>query len=250
VVCQECFEDYVWKCDKCGCLIAYPEIEGGQGPGDTPLESVMWCQGCCLELVGSCDVCGANELVEDLTTVEENLLCERCAKGHGPTEKDDSPLLSQRNWQVVVREAISALPEELQSSIGVPPAEENSMRITVAGEPVGCDTDASDETSLTSVTICYFDSIDEAANASEEDELVWLSPTAESAGGPVIQMEGESSGSVRRYRIGCFSTCQFMRDIQFAILDECWGGGGMSLVCKDRNGRYVLEDGTQILPWQ
>src|SRR5262249_11484267 len=40
------------------------------------------------------------------------------------------------------------------------------------------------------------------------------------------------------------------KTLHIAILEALWGGGGVSLVVKDGNDRYVRIDGSPILRWQ
>jgi hypothetical protein len=250
VLCDDCFDKHVWRCDKCGSLIAYPEVGGGQVPGFTPLEFEQWCQDCCSDEIGKCDICDAEELAKDLTATDEGLQCARCARGFSPAMPDDSSPLTQENWKEVALEAIEMLPSEIGASVGHSDPDPHKLRITVAGEPVGCDSDASDATSITSLMLVHFESAKlYAATFEEEQDGMWFPPHIDSDG-PVIILEGESTGQVQAYRIGRDTTRLFWRDVQLAILDECWGGGGISLVGKDEKGRYVLDDGRLILPWQ
>jgi hypothetical protein len=171
VLCDECYAELVWTCDSCGRHFALPDIQGGELEGLTPLQFAHWCQECCDAKIALCEECGAEELVKDMRSTGDRLLCERCAVGLGPSAADDSPPLTRGNWKGAVLDAVKELPEDLQQSIGHSYKSDNAMTVTVAGEPIPSSDHDESESSVSKVEIIYWKSMRERGWPPEHDAI-------------------------------------------------------------------------------
>lgn len=229
ILCEECYDSFVWICENCGRAFADSAIGGEEMPGSPPLLDAVWCMRCCEQNVAQCEECGDDTLETDMVASESGMLCERCASGYGPSNYDDSPTLSKDNWINSVIQAIAEFPDDLQSSIGHSMPSNDVTIVRIAGEPIYYDLEDVSETSITTVTIRYTHSMGESS---------------------AISIESKTDGRCRWLRPGESKVAELMQAIQLAILYEMWTGGAVSLISRNRKGHYVHEDGTKIFGWQ
>lgn len=252
-LCGDCYQEYVWTCGSCGRQIALPDVEGGELEGHTPLEFEHWCQECCDEKIAVCEECRSEELIEDMTSTDE-LLCEQCAAGHGPSVAEDSPVLTKENWKDAVLAAVAELPNDIQQSVGYNVADDCVM-IRVACEPID---DEDRESFVTEVKVRWWNTRrEELESYIRESPGLGLEKLLEvESEGPTIELPsisiepGEATGPTSGLAPGNARIAMMKRLIQEAILNELYEGGGQSMVSKDRKGRFIREDETYILDWQ
>jgi hypothetical protein len=251
VLCDGCYEQFVWTCDSCGRHIALPNIEGGEIEGDFPtLGPLHWCQLCFDEKTAQCDQCGDVRLVKDMAATEDTLYCERCAEGRGLSPTEEATVLGKGNWKEAVLDAIEELPEHLQASIGYSFKFENVVTVTLAGErflPVV----AQNESWVSEVVVTCWNSLRDQGQLREFDSIGRPSGGSEKqAEWLVLSIGGEAESLSNRSYPGHESVTSFKRKVQVAILDELWSRSGASMISKDEEGRFLRNDGTHILDWQ
>lgn len=161
---------------------------------------------------------------------------------------DEEAVLSSDNWRDVVIEAIDSLPDDIKASVGYTTLGEETMAVTVAGEPI----DGEDgESFVSTINIQWWDTMRKQGWSKEQDEIYGVGGLmAERADWPVISVEAESIGRVEGHHPGRARIREFLRTIQLAIMDEMFEGGGASLISKDEAGRFRRDDGALILDWQ
>lgn len=160
---------------------------------------------------------------------------------------DRSEILSSHNWQRAAIEAIADLPEDIRSSVGHSPPTTKSVVVSVSVEPY----EADQETHVARVEVTWWDSMRDRGWPREFDSIYGPGGIQEEqAEWPVITVFGESSGFEQGIFPGRAPVARLQDEIQRAILEEMWGGGGISMIAKDSEDRFVREDGSPILLWQ
>ena len=159
-------------------------------------------------------------------------------------------LLSVDNWRGAVAEAIDELPEDVRGSVGY--RDEGKVCIVrVAREPIEPE---DGEASLSDVKVTYWDTLKEELDVAVEESPgcgleEYRDLLRDKWGWPVISIAGESVNALPGVYPGRATAADLKHEVQLAILEEL-SGGGVGIVCKDDEGRFVREDGSPILAWQ
>jgi len=162
---------------------------------------------------------------------------------------DDSELLSEKNWQRAVIEAIEELPNDIRESVGYSPPTARTMDVTVSVEPI--DLDDERESHVARIEITWWWTMREKGWPAEFEDIYGLGGIKEEqADWPIITLHSPASNCEYGQFPGRADVASLKGEVQLAILEEMWCGGGLSLVTKDKQGRFKRFDGSPILEWQ
>jgi hypothetical protein len=166
--------------------------------------------------------------------------------------------LTADNWRRATLEAVEGLPEDVRGSVGHEQTAGNVLTIRVAVEPI----EAGTEAEICRVRVTWWGTLEAAYEAATAEDRaagydgenyqldVYRKMRPEALREPSVAVAGDSSGFIDYLVPGRASVGDLRRNVQAAILEEMFSGGGISMVSKDRRGRFVREDGTPILRWQ
>ncbi|MFG0334985.1 MAG: DUF5615 family PIN-like protein, partial [Maioricimonas sp. JB049] len=160
---------------------------------------------------------------------------------------DPAEILSWQNWQRAVIEAIDSLPNDIRSSVGHSPPTTKSVVVFVSVEPL----EADQETHVARVELNWWDSMRDRGWPRELDGLYGAGGIhEEQAEWPVITVFGKPSGFEQGIYPERAPVAHVQCEVHRAVLEEMWGGGGISMIAMDDQDRFVREDGSPILLWQ
>ncbi len=86
MLCDDCFEKYVWKCDSCQRHIARLTAgEFGDGQPEQRYRGEALCEECYVEEVAECSICHELGERDAMHHRGRHLLCKDCAEGRTAT---------------------------------------------------------------------------------------------------------------------------------------------------------------------
>jgi hypothetical protein len=185
---------------------------------------------------------------------------------------DHATVITEQNWQQAVFDAVDELPADILASVGHATINSRQLLITVAVEPSD-----EGEAAVNDIRIRLWDTLREQeehfANEDrkgEEDnreefglprqsEHYTKEDPNQTVSGydlddvrlswPVLSID-HAPEPIQGLFLGRATFGTLKGTIQLAICEEMFGNSAMSMILKDREGRFIREDGSPILSWQ
>jgi hypothetical protein len=158
----------------------------------------------------------------------------------------DDEILSQSNWQRATIDAIEELPSDIRESIGYYPPTPRMVVVTISVEPID-----EGETHVAKVEVTWWDSMRDRGWPRELDATYGPGGIhEEQADWATIIVRGESTAHEQGFYPRRATIRSLKGEVQLMVLEEMWGGGGISMIPKDSKDRFIRDDGSPILPWQ
>jgi hypothetical protein len=179
-------------------------------------------------------------------------------------------IITRETWQQAVADVTEDLPEDVQASVGYRSRSPEFMLVTVAVEPF----EADHEAEVRELELRWWRTMREQMDALIEEEARELEPRRQGRDVPademacarllpgcyptsdprwqlpVLEISGGCENLVESVVPGRATVGTLREVLQRVVLEEMWGGGGVSMVSKDHKGRFIREDGSHILAWQ